>query len=496
MERNGAVRASAVKNYPLLHPKPAWAEQNPRDWTRATVDGIKDLLAKAQVDCREVVAIGISSQIDGVIPIDEKGECLYNAIIWMDRRAKPQCNEIRTSMTEEMLYSLTGLSIDPSHIAPKIMWIRDNLPDAFRKTDCFLLPANFLLFFLTGEAYTDHSNASCSMLYDIKRGEWSSHLCELFEIPKETLPSIRDSTHVAGNMRHDLTQMCGLSEDVKVTVGGGDEEVGAIGAGVIDQGALLDLTGTSEPMCLCLDRPFLDPTRLLECHAHAHPGKWLLENTGGLAGGIYKWFKDQFALPEAEEAQGLGVETYEILNREISLIRPGSEGLLFLPFFSGSILPEWNPDARGVFLGLTLGHTRPHLARSIMEGSAYILKDAVEHLARIGLSPTRIVLAGGGARADIWRQIKTDIISHRTVRCTNEEVTALGGAIIAAVGSGLYKSFDEAVGKMVRVSDELFPSPTSVEIYGRLYQIYRQTYQSLKPVFPQIAVLQETEPPS
>ncbi len=487
---DGNIRASAFKSYSLFHPKPAWAEQDPREWTRAALEGTRELVAKAGVSNESVVAIGIGSQIDGAVPISEHGEPLGNGIIWMDRRAKQQCEQIRNIISDEELYAITGLSNDASHMAPKIMWIRDNQPDLYKKTKRFLLPGNYLLNYLTGEVYSDHSNASCSMLYDVKKGEWSEKLCGQLEIATELLPAIRDSTYVAGSIDSGFAKSCGLSTDVKVVVGGGDEEVGAVGSGVIDNKALLDLTGTSEPMCLSLDEPILDPTRLLECHAHGYNGKWLLENTGSLSGGIYRWFRDQFGIAEAQQAERLGIEPYEVLDREISSIPPGCEGLLFLPFFSGAILPEWNPDARGVLIGLALGHTRLHFARSIMEGCAYVLRDAVEHLSKIGLSPTRVVLAGGGARALVWRQIKTDIINRHTVRC-DSEVTALGAAILAAVGGGLYKDVGAAVEKIVSVGDELSPAPEPVAVYEKLYGMYRESYASLKHVFTAISSFQE-----
>jgi xylulokinase len=330
------------------------------------------------------------------------------------------------------------------------------------------------------------------MLYDIKGGKWSSELCDRLEIPVEKLPALCDSTHAAGRLRVPVAKLSGLAESTMVCVGGGDEEVGAVGAGVIDHGALLDLTGTSEPMCLSLDEPSLDPTGLLECHAHAYPGKWLLENTGGLAGGVFRWFRDQFAAPEAIQGERLGIETYEMLNREIKEIPPGSDGLLFLPFFSGAILPEWNPDARGTFVGLTLKHRRIHLARSILEGTAYVLRDMVRHLAKIGHDPTRIVMAGGGARGQVWRQIKVDVVNRPMTCCENEEVTALGAAILSGVGSGMFASIEDAVKKAVRLSDYVRPQPRSSATYDQLYSIYRDAYEALKPAFSRIAAFQES----
>ena len=492
IDQKGVAVASAFRAYSLMQPKPAWAEQSPTEWTRAATDGVRELVVKVG-DTEQITAIGISAQIDGVVPIDEQGDPLGNVIIWMDRRAKQECKQVSDAISEQSFYSITGLSIDPSHMAPKIMWLRQNRRETHARAAQFLLPANFLLKFLTDESYTDHSNASCSMLYDIKQAQWSSKLCDLMGIPREKLPQIRDSTHVAGCVTRTFAGACGLRNDVKVVVGGGDEEVGSVGAGVIDHLAMLDLTGTSEPMCLSLDEPLLDPTRLLECHAHGYPGKWLLENTGGLSGGIYRWFKEQLAEVETQRGERLGISGYDILNQEISSIAPGSAGLLCLPFFSGSILPEWNPDARGVLLGLTLGHTRQHIARAVMEGTAYVLRDAVSHLVNIGLAPTRIVLAGGGARGEIWRRIKTDVINRSTVCCRNEEVTVLGAAILALVGAGLYAGVGEAVAKIVATSEPLSPSPESTAVYEKLYAIYRETYVALKKIFPQLVEIQLRE---
>jgi xylulokinase len=486
----GLVQGTSFEAYPLIQPKLAWAEQDPNDWIRATVDGLRSLLAKCKVPTERIVGIGIASQIDGVVAIDAEANPVGNAIIWMDRRAKLECEKIRRMVADEPFYSSTGLSIDPSHMAPKIMWIQEHRPKVFRKARRLLLPGNFLLYLLTGELYTDHSNASCTMLYDLKSGAWSRQLCDLFNIPVELLPEICDSAHIASAITPRIAHLCGLKRDVRVAVGGGDEEIAAIGAGVLDHGALLDLTGTSEPMCLSLNEPFLDPTRLLECHAHGRNGKWLLENTGGLSGGIYRWFKDEFGSQEATDAARLGVDTYEVLNQEASSVSVGSDGLLFLPFMSGAILPEWNPDARGAFLGLTLGHKRRHFARAIMEGTAYVLKDYVEHARSIGLNPSRIVVGGGGAQGKVWRQIKADVLGCRALSCGNHEVTVLGAAILAAVGVGMYGSVEEAVSRIVSWPEETVPDKSSTESYARFYELYREAYEKLKDSFGKIASLQ------
>lgn len=486
----GAVQGAHFEPYRLIQPKMAWAEQDPNDWIKATVDGLRSLVAKCSVPVERIVGIGIASQIDGIVAIDSDGSPVGNAIIWMDRRAKLECEQIRGIIADEPFYSLTGLSVDPSHMAPKIMWVRANRPDVFRKAERLLLPGNFLLHLLTGQALTDHSNASCTMLYDLHSAAWSPKLCDLFNIPRELLPEIRDSAYLAGTITPRMAKLCEIRGDVRVTVGGGDEEVAAIGAGVLNENELLDLTGTSEPMCLSRNEPFLDPTRILECHGHGRNGKWLLENTGGLSGGIYRWFKDEFGSQEVMDAAKLGVSPYDVLNNEVSIVPPGSDGLLFLPFLSGAMLPESNPDARGAFLGLTLGHKRRHFARSIMEGTAYVLRDYVEHVRSIGINPSSIVVAGGGAQGKVWQQIKTDVLGASTLSSKNHEVTVLGAAILAAVGVGLYDSVEQAVSRIVSWHDETVPEKNATESYSRLYPIYRESYEQLKNVFAKIASLQ------
>jgi xylulokinase len=329
------------------------------------------------------------------------------------------------------------------------------------------------------------------MLFDIKKREWSKKLCNLFDIPDEMLPQVQPATRVVGTIGKEVAKRTGLDPSTQVVVGGGDEEVGAVGAGVVNHGDVLDLTGTAEPVCVCIDKPILDPKRLLECHANADPDSWLLENTGIVAGGLYRWFRDQFGQVEIETAKRTGVDAYELLNLEASKAEPGSMGIICLPFFTGSITPEWNAQARGVLFGLTLGHRREHIVRSILEGCAYALRDVIDHAERLGLDVKQITIAGGGARGKLWRQIKSDVTNKKTVKPSNEEVTAFGAVLLAAVGAGAYPDVSSAVKATVELHDELEPSPANHARYDQLYGTYLKLYYALKEVFPEIASYQE-----
>jgi len=491
-DRGGQVVAASFRPHGLSHPKPAWAEQDPTEWTRGLEAALRELTKKVSVQRSSISVIGLGSQIDGIVVLDGNGAAVRPAIIWMDRRAVPQCEDIRSLIRDEDLYSITGLCNDPSHVASKILWIRQNEPANFSKARRFLMPGDFALFHLTGEAVTDYSNASSTMLFDIRRREWSKKLCNLLSIPHEMLPAIQPATKVVGMLRKDVAKRTGLAPSTQVVVGGGDEEVGAVGAGVVNHGDVLDLTGTAEPVCVCIDKPILDPNRLLECHSSADPNSWLLENTGIVAGGLYRWYRDQFGQVEVEEARRTGADPYEKLNLGASKADVGSTGIIFLPFFTGSITPEWNAQARGVIFGLTLGHRKEHITRSILEGCAYALRDVIDHAQKLGLTVNRITAAGGGARSKLWRQIKADVTNKRTVRPLNEEVTAFGAALLAAVGAGAYPDVRSAVKATVRLTDELEPSAANYARYDQLYKIYLKLYYALKDVFPDIASYQET----
>ena len=491
-DRNGQVVAASFQPHGLSHPKPAWAEQDPNEWARGLEAALQELTKKSKIERSRISAIGLGSQIDGIVVLDSSDAAVRPAIIWMDRRAVPQCDYIRSLVGDEELYGVTGLCNDPSHVAAKILWIRQNEPANFSKVRRLLMPGDYALLHLTGEAVTDYSNASSTMLFDIRRREWSKRLCDLLSIPDEMLPEVQPATRVVGTLRKDIAKRAGLDPSTPVVVGGGDEEVGAVGAGVVNHGDVLDLTGTAEPICVCIDKPIFDPKRLLECHANADPESWLLENTGIVAGGLYRWFRDQFGQVEVEEARRTGADPYEILNLGASKADVGSMGIIFLPFFTGSITPEWNAQARGVVFGLTLGHRKEHITRSILEGCAYALRDVIDHAERLQLTVDRITTAGGGARSKLWRQIKADVTNKRTVRPSNEEVTAFGAALLAAVGAGAYPDVRSAVKATVRLTDELEPSEANYARYDQLYKIYLKLYYALKDVFPDIASYQET----
>ena len=298
------------------------------------------------------------------------------------------------------------------------------------------------------------------------------------------LPELGDATQAVGNVTAGFADACGLSPETVVAIGCGDEMAATLGAGVFEPGEVCDVVGTAEPVCAASAEPREDPTMLVECHPHADPDAWLLENPGFVSGGNLRWWRDQFAPEERRnEEEGLG-DAYDQLSEEASEVPAGSDGVIFLPAMQGAMAPEWNGAARGVFYGLTLAHTRDHMTRAILEGSAFALRDILEAMTAAGLGVRRLTIVGGGAKGPLWRQIKSDVTGLPVRVPESVETTATGAAILAAVGAGVHESVADAVEAFVAFRpDEHEPDQAVREIYDEAYRRYRELYFALVPVF-------------
>ena len=483
----GKICGEASVNYPIEYPQPTWAEQSAALWMDALAKAVHTLLAQTNTSPQEVLAIGLDAQVDGVVAVDQNGKPLYPAIIWMDRRAVSQCEAAGRRISHDDVFKITGLNLDPSHVAPKIRWLGDQEPRLFGKTSHFLLPGSYVAFVLTGELGVDYSNASSTLLMDVRTRTWSQEMCDVFEIPMRLLPTIYPATHVIGTLMPDVAEQLGLSAKTKVILGSGDEHAACLGAGVTRPGLVCDIAGTAEPVCASSQTAIFDESKLVETHCHAHPDLWLLENPGFASGANYRWFRDQFSVQEVTRAAQEGVDAYTLLNASAETVPAGSDGLIMLPCLMGALAPTWNALARGTFMGFTLAHRREHFCRAILEASAYAIRDITDQMLRMGLPLEEIRAVGGGARSPLWRQIKADVTGLPVSITETVETTALGAGILALAGSGLFGSLDEAVGLTTHVVETREPDSKTSALYDEYYQLYRATYFSLLPVFEQAA---------
>ncbi len=481
---NGTLVASAYEGYDLSFPHPGWAEQDPAMWTKALVSTVGQLVAEVPEGPTAVKGLSFGSQLDGMVVCDGSGRPLRPAMIWMDRRAEAQAAALSRLMSPEEFYRHVGANLDSSHAVFKALWVRDEEPEVFAEAAFLMPPGSFVLREVTGVLAVDYSNASSLALLDPRTRTWSEPALDAVGIGREMLPELAAGTQAVGTVTRSFAEAAGLSPDTLVAVGCGDEMAATLGAGVFAPGEVCDVVGTAEPVCAASSEPRQDPTMLVECHPHADPDAWLLENPGFVSGGNLRWWRDQFAPLEVRAETEGRADAYDLLTREAAEVSPGSQGLVFLPCMQGAMAPEWNGAARGVFYGLTLAHTRAHMTRALLEGSAYALRDILEAMKGAGLDVRRLTMVGGGAKGALWRQIKADVTGLPVRVPTSVETTATGAAILAAVGSGLHASIADAVDAFVAYEpEEQRPDPERHRAYEEAYRRYRELYFALKPVF-------------
>jgi xylulokinase len=473
----GVVVAQSAAAYDVEYPSPGWAQQDVRVWRTALGSVVRDLLGSAGVASTEVATLGFASQVDGLVAIDADGEALFPAIIWLDRRAAAHAETI-DGLDEPAIRRITGLNLDASHVAPKILWLRDTHPDVFERAAGLLLPGSALVAWLTGERVLDHANASSTLLYDVSERRWSPEMLEATMLDADRLGTIRAASAVAGPLRPAAAAAIGLTPSTDVVVGTGDEHGASLGAGGIRPGIVIDITGTAEPVAVAATEPVIDETGLVETHGHADPRVWLIENPGFVSGGSVRWFTDLF---------GDGVAVADLDREASDMTTPGSDGVTFLPTLSGSTAPRWNDRARGVFAGLSLNHGRAQLFRALLEGCSFALRDIVDRLDAMGLGADEIRVVGGGARSPLWLQMKADVTGRRVRVLTIDESTALGAAMLAGVGAGTFRDLDEAVAALTTLEPVGYdPDHRTSRAYADAYGRYRDLFDAVEPGFSRL----------
>jgi xylulokinase len=405
-------------------------------------------------------------------------------MIWMDRRAEAQAAAVAEWIAPADFYRAVGANLDSSHAVFKALWVRDEEPEVWKEVTHIMPPGSFVLREVTGELSVDYSNASSLALLDPRSRTWSEAVLSAMDLDPIVLPRLAGGTDPVGTITPAFAEETGLDPSTVVAVGCGDEMAATLGAGVFAPGEVCDVVGTAEPVCAASAEPREDPTMLVECHPHADPDAWLLENPGWVSGGNLRWWRDGFAPEERAAEAGGGPDAYDALSEAASTVPPGSQGLVFLPCMQGAMAPEWNGAARGTFYGLTLAHTRAHMTRAILEGSAFALRDILEAMKNAGLDVRRLTIVGGGAKGPLWRQIKADVTGLPVRVPESVETTATGAAILAAVGAGVHESVSDAVQAFVAFRPEEHEPDAAVrDVYDDAYRRYREVYFALKPVF-------------
>jgi len=488
IREDGEILASATVEYPLYSPQPGWSEQNPQDWWRASVASVQSVIKKAKISPSEVKGIGLSGQMHGSVFLDQQGQVIRPALLWNDQRTARECQQIeelaggRTALIDMVANpALTGFT------APKILWLRNHEPENYEKMVQCLLPKDYVRFKLTGEFASEVSDASGTLLLDVKNRDWSGELLSKLDLDRSILPNVFESEEVSGQLNSTAAEQLGLPVGVPVVGGGGDQAASAIGNGIVSSGVISATMGTSGVVFAHSDAMQIDPEGRVHTFCHAVRNQWHIMGCVLSAGGSFQWYRNQLAEMETATARAMGIDPYELLTQEADQAPAGAEGLFFLPYLTGERTPHADPDARGAWIGLSLRHGRPHMARSVMEGATFAMRDCLEIIKGMNVPVDEIRLSGGGARSPFWRQMQADIYGQEVCTINAEEGPAYGVALLAAAGTGAYSDVVEACQATIKVVTRTPANDSQKEIYNRAYPIYGQLYQSLKADYRAIA---------
>lgn len=482
--QSGEVVASASNPLTLSSPHPLWSEQDPHDWWSGIVASIRAALTQANATGDDIVAIGLTGQMHGLVLLDERGEVLRPAILWNDQRTADQCDEIRRRIGRENLIQITGNEALTGFTAPKILWVAQHEPEIYARARQILLPKDYIRYRLTGAYGMDKADGSGTLLFNVTARDWSLHVASALDISPDWLPPTYEGTDVTGEVTQQAADETGLRAGTPVIAGGGDQAAGGVGMGAVEPGIVAVTLGTSGVVFAPTTEPLIEPEGRLHAFCHAVPGMWHLMGVMLSAAGSLQWYRDTLA-PNM---------SFDDLVAEAESAPPASSGLLFLPYLTGERTPHPDPLARGAWVGLTTRHTRVHMTRALLEGVSFGLKDSFELLRSSGLgSVTQVRVSGGGAKSPLWLQILADILNVELVTVNTTEGAAYGAALCAAVGSGQspWPDIQTACAATVQLGPPTTPIAHNAALYNQMYTQYHALYPALKSINDQLAAIEQ-----
>jgi xylulokinase len=473
VDQGGCLLSCTVQEYGVHTPRPGWAEQDSQAWLQAVLKTMRTTLGEATVSPGQIAAIGLSGQMHGTVCLDAWGRVLRPAIIWPDQRSHQQVERVYRELGRERLGQWTANPLATGFMLATWLWLREHEPETCRATAHLLLPKDYVRYRLTGVLGTEASDASSTLLFDTTRWCWSTPLLETLEIAPGLLPSLHGSAEVAGGLRVEVAEATGLRRGTPVVHGGGDQAMQALGHGIVESGVVSCTIGTGGQLFAPLLEPTYDPSLSLHLFCHALPEHWYLMAATLAAGLSLKWLRDNV----------FEKRSYQALTDIAAEVAPGAEGLLFLPHLAGERTPYMDPESKATFVGLTLRHHRGHLIRAAMEGVVMALRQGLELMVELGVSVERIVASGGAAQNPLWLQLQADILNRPIYQTQTVEAAAVGAALLAGVGVGVYADVLEACRQTVKWRDEVIqPVPENVAGYQGAYRTFCQLYPALKVV--------------
>lgn len=468
MDETGKIHKIVSKEYPLYFPQPGWSEQNPQDWIRQSMEGIKELTA--QCDKSQIKGISFGGQMHGLVVLDEKDQIIRPAILWNDGRTGKQTDYLNQEIGKETLSRYTGNIAFAGFTAPKILWMREKEPENFARIRRIMLPKDYLAFYLSGEFSTDYSDASGTLLLDVEHKCWSEEMMEICGVRESQLPKLYESWEPTGAIKPEIAEELGIPQDVKIIAGAGDNAAAAVGTGTVGEGQCNLSVGTSGTVFISSKNFGVDEHNALHSFAHAD-GNYHLMGCMLSAASCNKWWMEEILRTKEYQVEQDGIR------------KLGENPVFYLPYLMGERSPHNDPDARAAFVGMSMDTTREDMTQAMLEGVAFGLRDSMEAAKSTGLHPERSKICGGGAKSSLWRKIIANVMNMKIDRIESEEGPGYGAAILAAVGCGVFSSVEEAAGRLVKITDTEESDPQLAEKYEEKYQKYRKLYPALKEFY-------------
>jgi len=489
IDGKGKVISSISSGHKLITPKPNWAEQDPEDWYRAVKITIRKILSESEIEPENIKGVGLSGQMHGSVFLDKDNNVIRPAILWCDQRTKNECSYIKEVIGKEKIIEITKNPVLAGFTLPKIIWLKNKEPENFENVKMVLLPKDYIRFRLTGEFATEVSDASGTVMFDVAERKWSKEIIEKIGLDFEYIPECFESEVVSGRVNNIGAKETGLKSGTPIVGGAGDNAAGALGSGIVEPGLIFSTIGTSGVVFAYSNEPVADKFNRLHTFCHAVKGKWHVMGVMLSAGGSLRWFHDNIAQDLVKEAEEKRADSYDWILRKCQDIPPGAEGLFFLPYLSGERTPYPDPDAKGVFIGLSLKHTKDHMAKAVIEGITFGMRDSLELIKKMGIKTNQIRISGGGSKNRYWRQLQANIYGQPVNMVNADEGPAYGVALLAAVGTGCYNSIEEACNNTIKITETLNPKQDEIEKYNKLYKFYNSLYPILEPKFKEISNL-------
>ena len=471
MDDNGKVRNIVSREYPLFFPHPGWSEQRPQDWYKESIEGVKELLQG--FDAKEVAGISFGGQMHGLVVLDEKDEVIRPAILWNDGRTTKECDYLNQTIGKEKLSEYTANIAFTGFTAPKILWMRENEPENFKRIKKIMLPKDYLAYRLTGTFCTDVSDASGMLLLDVGNRRWSDEMCEICHITKEMLPKVYESYECVGTVKPEVAEELGLTANVKVAAGAGDNAAAAVATGTVGDGKCNISLGTSGTIFISSKKFGVDENNALHAFCDAN-GAYHLMGCMLSAASCNKWWNDEI------------LQTKDYAKEQEQIKKLGENHVYYLPYLMGERSPYNNPNARATFIGMTMDTTRADMTQAVLEGVAFALRDSFEVAKKLGLKIERTKICGGGAKSPLWKKMIANILNIKVDVLETEEGPSLGGAMLAAVACGAYENVEQAATQIVKVVETIEPEPELAAKYEARYQQYRNIYPACKNLFDKI----------